>query len=96
MARVSVGRVVGGKDFTGWVFGFAFVFFLFFGRATRHVGSYLPNQRSNPHPLHWQANSCTMNYLLESSRLFELNTVFHPLQFSSVQSLSRVRLFVSP
>ena len=29
MARVSVGRVVGGRDFTGWVFGFAFVFFSF-------------------------------------------------------------------
>ena len=25
--------------------------------ATRHVGSYLPNQGSNPHSLHWKAKS---------------------------------------
>ena len=53
---MSVGRVVGGKDFTGWVFGFAFVFFLFFGRATRHVGSYLPNQGSNQCSVQWKCS----------------------------------------
>ena len=25
--------------------------------ALNHVGSYLPNQRSNPHPLHWKVKS---------------------------------------
>ena len=27
------------------------------GLASRHMGSYLPNQGSNLHPLHWKAKS---------------------------------------
>ena len=30
--------------------------------ATRHVGSYLPNQGSNPHSLHWKAKWYPMNH----------------------------------
>ena len=26
VARMSIGRVAGGRDFTEWIFGFAFVF----------------------------------------------------------------------
>ena len=29
-------------------------FILFFGHATRHMGSWFPNQRLNLHPLHWK------------------------------------------
>ena len=35
-----------------YCFCFWFVFL-----AERHVGSWLPNQGSNPHPLHWKAKS---------------------------------------
>ena len=31
------------------------LFVLYFGVAVmRHMGSYLPNQESNPHPLYWK------------------------------------------
>ena len=32
---------------------------MFWFLAVRHVGFYLPDQGSNPHPLHWKAKSTT-------------------------------------
>ena len=32
---------------------------LFSGRAVQHVGYWFPNQRSNPHPLHWECGVLT-------------------------------------
>ena len=33
------------------------VFLCFSVLAARYVGSYVPDQGSNPHPLHWKAKS---------------------------------------
>ena len=34
-----------------------YLYFMFWFLAVRHVGFYLPDQGSNPHPLHWKAKS---------------------------------------
>ena len=33
------------------------LFYVLVFLATRHVGSYLPDQELNPHPLHWKVKS---------------------------------------
>ena len=35
-------------------------FFFFFGHTAQHVGSYLPDQGSNPRPLHWKRGVLTI------------------------------------
>lgn len=38
------------------------VFWVFFGWATQHVGSWLPNQGWDPHPLHYKCRAQPLDY----------------------------------
>ena len=76
--------------------------FFFFGTAPQHVGSQLPNQGSNPHPLHWRGGVLTTGlpgevpvgkdlfnkYVFKAERgtVVELSPVQPPDRFGRVQS----------
>ena len=63
------------------------ILILFIFGAAQH-GTWLPNQESNPCPLQWKLGVFPLDH--------QGNQVHHFYFFSSVQSLSRVRLFETP
>ena len=66
--------------------------FYSFGLTTWHVGSYFPNQGSNPHPLYWQCGALTTGPPVKS---LDLNLL--TLQFLNlIQSETSSPLVPSP